>query len=128
MSADARYDEEQSTMRRARILNLDYIDTSRISEKHLYPDLLSVNDLYSLRVIPIKADEHNIMFGVTNTTSQQTLRSLQHRFADQRISFGMISDTGFGDYMKLYDPPKEVKYDDIEIKPEAIADQVAQIS
>ena len=128
MSGDARLDEEQATSRRARILGLDYFDTSHAQERPLYPDLLAVPDLYSLRIIPIQADPHNIFFGVTNTTSQQTLRSLQHRFADQRITFGMISDTGFSDYMKLYDPPKEVIYEDIQIKPEEAAAQVASIS
>jgi len=127
MSADARFDEEQATSRRARILNLDYLDTSHMTERPLYPNLLAVPDLYALRIIPIQADEHHILFGVTNTTSQQTLRSLQHRFGDQRISFGMISDTGFSDYMKLYDPPKEVIYEDIEIKQE-LGSQIDKIS
>lgn len=128
MSQDARRDEEEATARRARILDLVYTDTSQEGEKPIYKDILSIPELYSLRVIPVSADPHHIIFGVTNTTSQQTLRSLQQRFADQRLSFTMISDTGFQDYMKLYDPPKEVKYQDIQIKPEGVEDQIAVIS
>src|SRR5688572_8683074 len=114
MSQDARYDEEQSTQRRARILNLQYIDTS-VGEKKLYKDLLTTQELYDLRVIPIIAEEHSITFGVTNTTSQATMASLRQRFLDQRISFVLISDGGYREYMKLYDPPKTVEYHDISI-------------
>lgn len=113
MSQDARRNEEQATERRSRILGMAFIDTSQLTEKPLYPELLSVEELRRLRVIPIHADDHNINFGVTNTTSQQTMRSIRGRFQDQRISFALISDTGFIDYMKLYDPPKQVVYDDV---------------
>ena len=35
MSQDARLDEELATQRRARVLNLDYVDTSKIVDKVL---------------------------------------------------------------------------------------------
>lgn len=127
MSQDARYDEEQSTLRRARILNLQYADTS-VGEKRLYKEILPVQDLYDLRVIPITADEHNITFGVTNTTSQATMTSLRQRFLDHRVSFVLISDGGYREYMKLYDPPKAVEYTDISIGQTGDAEQVKQVS
>jgi type IV pilus assembly protein PilB len=117
MSQDARRDEELNTHRRARILGLPYIDASRIPNKQLFAQFLSVPELYSLKVVPLNADQSNILFGVTNTTSKQTMRDLQQRYGDYRISFALISDASYSDYMKLYDPPKEVKYENIEIKP-----------
>lgn len=115
MSQDARYDEEQSTQRRARILGFEYVDTSKITEKTLYKDLLGLQELYSLKVIPMQRDDHNILFGVTTTTSQITMNSLKGRFADQRCKFAIISDTGYREYMRLYDPPKEVVYQDVQL-------------
>jgi type II secretory ATPase GspE/PulE/Tfp pilus assembly ATPase PilB-like protein len=115
MSQDARQDEELSTQRRARILGLQYADTSTTGEKRLFKDLLTTQELYDYRVIPLQADEHTIFFGVTNTTSQQTMAMLRQRFLDQRIGFALISDTGYRDYMRLYDPPKQVVYQDISI-------------
>lgn len=115
MSQDARFDEEQSTLRRARILGLAYFDTSSTSSKPLYPELLTKEELYNLRVIPLRADVHTITFGVTNTTSQTTMSTLRQRFLDQRVSFVLISDAGYREYMRLYDPPKKVEYQDIEI-------------
>ncbi|MGZ6005092.1 MAG: GspE/PulE family protein, partial [Candidatus Saccharimonadales bacterium] len=128
MSQDARLDEEQATARRAQILGMSYIDTSKPSEKQLYKDKLPNQELYRLRVIPIHNDSHNVTFGVTNTTSQQTMNQLKLQFADQQVNFSLISDAGFREYMKLYDPPKQVIYNDIELAKagdKAIVDQVS---
>lgn len=114
MSQDARRNEELATERRSRILGMAYVDTSTSNEKQLYKELLSNEELRNLRVVPVYADPHNLRFGVTNTTSQQTMQNLRNRFLDQRISFALISDTGFNDYMKLYNPPKQVVYDDVK--------------
>ncbi len=127
MSQDARLDEEQATQHRASVLGLNYIDTSKIEPKTLYAELLTKQELYDLKVIPITVIEHNIMFGVTTTTSQQTMKMLEQRFADYKISFAIISDTGYRDYMKLYDPPKQVIYQDISIN-QTNQTQIDQIS
>lgn len=128
MSQDARYDEEQATLRRARILGLPYIDTSQSTNKPLYKELLTNDELYKLKIIPLQTDDHNITFGVTNTTSKTTMDELKKRFLDQRISFVLISDTGFRDYMKLYDPPKQVQYQNIELSSAGTQDLVQKVS
>ncbi|HET8991667.1 MAG TPA: ATPase, T2SS/T4P/T4SS family [Candidatus Saccharimonadales bacterium] len=127
MSDNARLDEEQATLRRARVLGMNYIDTSRIEPKTLYHDLLSVQELYDLKVIPLRLEKGSILFGITTTTSQQTMAGLTQRFADFRVDFAIISDVGYRDYMRLYDPPKEVVYQDIDIASSA-GDQVAEVS
>lgn len=125
MVSNFRQGEEQNTQRRAQILGLPYIDTTQLTNRQLYLQFLSVPELYSLKVIPLLADQSNVTFGVTNTTSQQTMKQLAQRFSDYRVSFALISDAGYNDYMKLYDPPKEIKYEDIEIKP---PDQPAEVT
>ncbi|NBU33586.1 type II/IV secretion system protein [bacterium] len=115
MSQNARFDEEQSTARRARILGMSYIDVTQIEPKTLYNELLTLEDLTAYRVIPITAAAHAITFGVTTSTSQQTMQMLKNRFLDQQISYSIISDTGYREYMKLYNPPKKVEYASIEI-------------
>lgn len=112
MPQDARKSEESTTQRRAGVLGLDYVDTSGL-QKQLFKNILTVAELYSMRVVPLAADEHNINFGILTTTSQQALNKLRNRFSDQRISFSIISDTGYREYMRLYDPPKQVTYRDI---------------
>lgn len=128
MIDEARKDEEQQTLRRARILGMAYIDTSQIAEKVLYKKILPVDQLKNLRVIPLQADAHNVTFGVTNTTAQQTFDNIRHQFLDQRISFALISDGGFREYMRLYDPPSKVEYQDITIEGAGNEDLVEQVS
>lgn len=128
MSQDARRDEEQATLRRARILNMAYIDTSQITNKVLYKELFPVAELYKLKIIPLQADKHYISFGVTNTTSQQTFEQLRQRFLDQRVNFALISDAGFREYMRLYDPPKKVEYQDITIQNAGDEETVNKVS
>ncbi len=128
MSQDVRRDDEANTLKRARILGLQYIDTSQIQNKQLYKELLSIEQLYQLRVIPLRFDEHNILFGVTNTTSQQTMAELRRHYLDQRVAFALISDVGFKEYMALYDPPKQVVYHDISIGGAGSEELLARVS
>ncbi len=128
MSDDARLEEEQATQRRARILGLDYYDTSQAGDKPLYKDLLSVQEMYKMRVVPVQADAHNIFFGITTTTAQTAIAGLQQRFADQRTGFAIISDAGFREYMHLYDPPKQVVYQDVAANQLGSTEKVGQIS
>ncbi len=127
MSQDARVDEEQITQRRAQVLGLSYVDTSRL-QKQLYKTILTVPELYKMRVVPLSADEHNILFGITTTTPQQVINGLKARFTDQITSFSIISDSGYRDYMKLYDPPKKVEYHDITLAETQKQDIVSTVS
>lgn len=127
MTQDARRSEEQATQRRAQILGLSYHDTSG-PDKSLFKELLSPSELRLYRVIPIFADEHHINFGVTNTTSQHTMQELRQKFLDQRVTFALISDTGFNDYMRLYDPPKEVVYQDVKISKDTDSDLFIEVT
>jgi type II secretory ATPase GspE/PulE/Tfp pilus assembly ATPase PilB-like protein len=128
MSQDARLDEEHATQRRADVLNLDYVDTSQLAEKPLFKDLLSVPELYDLKVTPIHLQGVDLLFGVTNNTAQTTMEGLVQRFPDQRVHFALISDTGYREYMQLYDPPEKVVYQDIDINEAGQKEEISQIS
>src|SRR2546428_417951 len=108
MSQDARRDEEVATQRRARMLGLGYVDTSALAQKKLFKELVAVPELYQMRIVPLQADKSNVLFGIVNTTSQQAIRQLQQRFSDMRVNFALVSDTGYREYMRLYDPPEPV--------------------
>ena len=127
MSTDARRDEELNTRRRAEILQLPYLDTSG-PNKPLFKDLLTVDELKNFRLIPLSVEQARIVFGVTNTTSQQTMSSMRTRFPDHRIAFALISDSGYRDYIKLYDPPQRVVYQDIAINTAGTDELVKSVS
>src|SRR5690606_19889462 len=85
-------------------------------------------ELHQYRMIPLIVDQRKVTFGVTNTTSQQTMRQVQQRFSDYQVTFALISDTSYGDYMKLYDPPKQVVYEDIQLSDTTGEDLVQRVS
>jgi type IV pilus assembly protein PilB len=113
MSQDARRDEEDATLRRARLLGFNYVDTSAMLQKPLYEDVLTKEEMYQMRVVPLQRDQSNILFGITTTTSQQAINGLKQRFSDVRTNFAIISDAGYREHMLLYDPPKKVTYQEI---------------
>jgi type II secretory ATPase GspE/PulE/Tfp pilus assembly ATPase PilB-like protein len=127
MSQDARADEERNTRNRAQILGLAYADTYN-KDKPLFKDFLPLNDLYALRIIPLNIGDHFIQFGITNTTSRDTMRNLKNQFLDQQVSFLLISDAGYREYMSLYDPPKKVEYTNIEMSNAGNIDKVKEVS
>ncbi len=128
MALDARLIEEQNTARRAQILKLPYIDTTKMPNRQLYLQFLTVPELYSMRTVPLIVEQKNVTFGITNTTSQQTMRQIQQRFSDYQVRFSLISDTGYNDYMKLYDPPKQVVYEDITLSDAGTDDLVSRVT
>jgi len=128
MSEDLRYDEEQATLRRARLLNLSYADTSQVPQKKIFPGVLTNQEMYSMRVVPLQMDRSNLLFGITTTTSQQAIKNLTQRFQDQRVTSALISDAGYREYMRLYDPPKKVVYQDIAINTAGTEDLIKSVS
>lgn len=128
MSQDARYDEELATQRRAHILGMSYFDTSRMANRPLYQNLMAKEDMYRLKVVPLQADQGNILFGITTTTSQPSMQEVQHRYLDQRITYAIISDAGYREYMRLYDPPKQVVYQDIGLDTAGTEELVKTVS
>lgn len=128
MAQDARLIEEQNTSRRAAILSLAYIDTTKLNNRQLYLQFLTVPELHQMRTIPLIVDQRKVTFGVTNTTSQQTMRTIQQKFSDYQVSFALISDAGYRDYMQLYDPPKQVVYEDINLSDTGTENLVARVT
>lgn len=123
----AREEQEQATQRRARILGMRYVDTSKIQNKQLF-QLLPVPELYRLKLVPLNADQSNILFGILTTTPPAAQAEVKHRFLDQLVTFAIISDAGYHEYMALYDPPKKVVYHDIAISTAGTDDLVRQVS
>lgn len=122
-----RANEEALTERRAGVLGIEYADTSKIN-KRLFNDILTIQEMRQLRVVPLTADEHHIRFGITTTTPEHTIEQLSKRFSDFRTAFFVISDVGFNEYMLLYDPPKKVEYQDISIADNNRQDLIKTVS
>lgn len=124
----ARQEQEQITQRRARILGMNYVDTSAVPTKQLFQYLLSVPDLNRLKLVPLNADQSNILFGILTTTPQTAMAEVKQHFLDQLVSFAIISDAGYQEYMALYNPPKKVVYQDIALNTAGTEDLIKGVS
>lgn len=128
-----REQDERSTQQRAALLGIQYFDTRGVATTApLIPDVLSVEEMYDGKMVPLEAgsDEKVYIFGVTSTTPQSTMRKLEQQYAvdGKSVAFFLISGMGYRDYMKRYDPPKEVVYDDVVIAREGDSDTLRSVS
>ena len=123
-----RDEQEQLAQRRAGILGMNYVDTSHIQNKRIFQNLLTVQELYQLKLVPLNVDQSNILFGILTTTPQSAMAEVKQRFLDQLINFAIISDAGYHEYMGLYDPPKKVTYQDIAINTAGTQDLIKNVS
>lgn len=125
--------EEQNTQQRATLLGLRYLDTrSLASTAPLIPDILSIEEMYSGKMVPLRggSDDESYVFGITSNTPQSTVESMRTKYADlgHAVDFVLISLLGFREFMRRYDPPKEVVYDDVKIAKEGDSETLQQVS
>lgn len=127
-NTQARQEDELSTQNRARILGARYQDARMIIDRPLVKDVLNVQEMYKSSLVPLSKNKGHMEFAFTINTPQQAITQLKDRFSDYNITFVIISNAGFKDFMLLHDPPVEVHYDNIEISTEGASDTLAEVS
>ena len=124
--------DEEATKQRAAILGVPYVDTRTFErELPLLKNILEVPDMYRGYIVPLGNDsESGYQFGITTQTPQSLLQSMKREYNDRgdTIRFVMISGSGFKAFMRRFDPPKQIIYDDIEIAKEGDSDTIQQVS
>lgn len=115
--------EETAAKRRADILGVKYLDTREISQTlKLVPNTLTKREMYENRIVPIAEGNYEtpFVFGITASTPQSFINSIIEKYAvdAQDVNIVMISGSGWQELMRRYDPPPEVKYEDVKIGPQ----------
>jgi type IV pilus assembly protein PilB len=126
-----REDDERTTLERAGMLGLTYVDSRPYEEKApLIQNILTPQEMYAAKLIPFREDLSNgmLVFAITIQTPQPVLRQLRERFNGRNLQFVMISNSGYRTFMKRYDPPKEVHYENVTIASEGDSATLAQVS
>lgn len=109
--------EEQATAQRSDILQLEYLDTRGITDNlPIIKDIIDLSQMYQDKIVPIKADDHNIDFAITVQTPKSSLEAIQGKIPDKNLKFIMISNSGYAEMMYRHNPPKKIEYQDIDIK------------
>ena len=128
-----RIQEEQSTQQRAAILGLPYFDTTNIvANADLVSGVLENDEMYSGKLVPLREGDNNssAVFGITSSTPQSIIRSIRERYSGQSadVEFVLISMAGFREFMRRFDPPKEVIYEDVKIAEEGDSETLQSVS
>ena len=118
MAQDTRADEEQSTRRRANLLRVRYFDTRTLHKRPMFPGVLTNQEMYANKAVVLSQDKGKMIIAITVNSPQHSLPDMRDRFQDFRLSFVMISESGFKEFMLEYDPPEKIEYQDIDIKPD----------
>lgn len=128
-----RENEEKATAERARILGLPYLDTRAFEDNMpLTRGLLDVQEMHQNFILPLHkggGDEH-YQFMVTSQTPRTLLQKMRQKYADEgeKVDFFLISGSAYKVFMLRFDPPKEIKYDDIKIAGEGDSATIASVS
>lgn len=128
-----RDNEERSTAERARILGLPYLDTRGFeNEIPLTLNLINIPEMHQNFIVPLQrggGDEH-YQFMVTSQTPRTVIERMRKEYTDEgeRVDFFLISNSAYKVFMLRYDPPKEIKYDDIKIAGEGDSETIASVS
>jgi len=128
-----REQDERSTQQRAALLGLQYLDTRQLAlTAPLVQGVLTLREMYDGHIVPLEAggDEKNFIFCITSTTPQSVMRSLEQHYNEdgKGVLFYLISNMGFRDFMRRYDPPKEIVYDDVKIAKDGDSDTLESVS
>lgn len=128
-----RENEEQATKKRASILGLPYLDTRSFeNDIDLAPDMLDVERMHRDYIVPLDdgGGERPFQFLITSHTPKSTVTELRKKYADEgeKVEFFLVSDSAYRVFMRRYDPPKEVVYDDIKIASEGDSKTIDEVS
>ncbi len=128
-----REQDEKSTLQRAAILGLQYLDTRDVEASlPLNENILTIQDMYKGFIIPLMVGggSEPFRFGVTSQTPQSLIKKMENDYDErgENTQFLLISNSGFKAFMNRYDPPKKIIYDDIEIAKEGDSDTITQVS
>lgn len=128
-----RDNEEQATRNRAQLLGLPYLDTRNFENTiPLTRDVLSVADMRKNFMVPLqKGDEETpFRFMITSQSPNSLLPEMRRQYAEagKHVGFFLISNSAFQSFMRRYDPPKEVHYDDIRIGQEGDSETITEVS
>lgn len=128
-----RENEEEATKERAKILDLPYLDTREFEDEiPLVPNLLDKEQMHQDFIIPLQRGEggEHYQFMVTSQTPRSVIEKMRQKYTDEgeKADFFLISVSAYKVFMLRYDPPAEVKYDDIKIASEGDSETIASVS
>ena len=115
MQDKVRQKEESNTRRQADLLGLRYFDTSNLKQHPIFQGMLSTDQMYKFNAVILSENGSSLIVGLTHNTPKSATTEMEQQFENRSLNYVLISDAGYKEFMKLYDPPKEPDYQDIKL-------------
>lgn len=116
--------EEQAAQNRANLLRVSYTDAREVADNAFFPDLLSIDEIDRLRVVPVAFDGRQVQLGFSLNTPQTSLETVQQKFNEYRVFFTYMSESSWRELRQRYDDHAH-RDDPAPPSPEELADQLA---
>ena len=128
-----RDNEETATANRAHILGLPYLDTRDFETSiPLTLNLLDKEEMHKNYILPLQkgGGGDHYQFMITSQTPRSLLEEMRKSYErdGENVDFFLISNSAFRVFMLRYDPPREIKYDDIKIAAEGDSETISEVS
>lgn len=129
--AELRDKEERVAQNRAGLLGVQYTDVRNQDALTFLPDVLSVEDMERLKVVPVTGGVAQIVFGFTLSTPQTSLDELRQKLPQYNLAYTFISETGFDEVFATYyqhahkDEPKPPSPDEVANQ---LADKILEVN
>lgn len=112
---------------------MQYLDTRGISDSaRLLENILTIEQMHGGYLVPLRTggESESYIYGVTSSTPQSVMDKLRADWAEKGINveFLLISLLGYREFMRRYDPPKEVFYDDVVIAKSGDSETIEAVS
>lgn len=124
MATDFRELQEQKAQKQAGQVRMSYMDSRLVDTTKLMKDLLTVDEIKQLQVIPLEKQDLHVLVAIHTKTPKSSMTFLKHKFPDYIFEYIMISMEGYKDMVLVYDPPIDPVYDDIELSKSSGKDDV----
>jgi type II secretory ATPase GspE/PulE/Tfp pilus assembly ATPase PilB-like protein len=121
---EARQKQEEVTKNRAELLRVHYTDTREEDATRFLPDMMSLETIDKLHMVPVNATVNQLLLGFTLDTPQTSMHGVEDNYPQYNVTFTLISKDGFQElYQQYYDYAH--KDDPPEPTPQEIAEQLA---
>jgi len=99
---DPREKEEQTTAKRAQMLNRPYMDARQIAKLDPNMKLITAEDMARYRVVPLGTSAYKAQFGFTERTKRSALEAVKQKLPQLNLELVFISDTSFMEIFDFY--------------------------
>ncbi len=128
---EERQKQEEVTKNRAELLRVHYTDTREENAVRFLPEMMSLEKIDQLHMVPVNATVNQLLLGFTLDTPQTSMYGVEDLYPEYNVTFTLISKDGYEEIYKQYydyahkDDPPAPTHQEIA---EQLADKILEVN